>query len=134
MQVLPTAMLRRFDILCVSLACALAYKYNEEATDASEAQTADLGKSFDAQKEETSAKAFERQKQVLDDDMKEATVAMKPIKTVTAAASEAQKVVFAKRFSDPACGTRVQAFTPYCGCKANHLSTCNLANRTTWVI
>ena len=95
MQVIPTAMLRRFDILCVSLACALAYKYNEEATDASEAQTADLGKSFDAQKEETSAKAFERQKQVLDDDMKEATVAMKPIKTVTAAASEAQKVVFA---------------------------------------
>ena len=57
---------------------------------------------------------------------------MKPIKTVTAAASEAQKVVFAKRFSDPACGTRIQTFTPYCGCKANHLSTCNLANRTTW--
>ena len=72
LQVIPTAMLRRLVIPCAIRACVLAYKYNEEAADASEAQTADLGKSFDAQKEETSAKAFERQKQVLDDDMKEA--------------------------------------------------------------
>ena len=75
----------------------LQVKYNEEAADASESQTADLAKSLDKQKEETSTKAFEGQKQVLDDDKKETTAAMEANKTETAAASEAQTVVFAKR-------------------------------------
>ena len=55
LQVIPTAMLRRLVIPCAIRACVLAYKYNEEAADASEAQTADLAKSLNAQKEETSA-------------------------------------------------------------------------------
>ena len=84
----------------------LQVKYNEEAADASESQTADLAKSLDKQKEETSTKAFEGQKQVLDDDKKETTAAMEANKTETAAASEAQTVVFAKRCRNRACECR----------------------------
>ena len=57
---------------------------------------------------------------------------MEANKTETAAASEAQTVVFAKRCRNRACESVARTFTPYCGCKKDHLSTCNPANSTTY--